>query len=148
MLERYFATILGPLAMLLFAAFLLYSFPLFIGVILLSSAAQVIAPAWAGWLLVSRLDYSVSLASFSGPLLHFVNVFAFGYLPLLVLGKLPSLEGVAPEELIHNSVALTNLLGMVMFYVLWLPVSLAVTALGAYLGVRMRRHAARKEEES
>lgn len=147
-MERYFRTIFGPLALLLFAAFLLQVSPLFLGVILLSSIAQIIAPAWAGWLVVTRLGYSLALATFSGPLLLFINVFIFGYLPLLTLGKFPSLEGVARENLILDSTALTYLLGMLAFYILWLPVSLIVTALGAYLGVRHMRRPAENQEES
>jgi hypothetical protein len=144
-MRRYFVTLLGPLAVLLVAAIVVHaSGPrLGLGVMLLTLATFVVAPAWGGWLLVVRAKVSPWAAAFCGPALLFIDTFVFGYLPSLVAGRFSSVENHAPDKLILGSPELTLLVGMLVGYALLFPLSLGIAGIGAYIGVRDLRKAAK-----
>jgi hypothetical protein len=145
-MDRYVTTLVGPLAVLLIAAIFVHAFSLSLGVMLLSVGALILAPAWAGWLLVVRAKISPWAASFSGPLLMLVDVFIFGYLPSLALGRFSSAMPDVPEKLVLGSPQLTLFVGVLVGYLLLFPISLAIAGLGAYIGFRDSRTSQREQQ--
>jgi hypothetical protein len=143
--ERYAVILLGPLVILLVDAVFVHVFPLSLGVMLLTAGAYLVAPAWAGWLLVTRAKVSPWAAAFSGPVLLFIDAFIFGYLPSLAIGRFSSVAHHAPDKLILGSPEFTTLIGFLVGYLLLFPISLGIAGIGAYIGVRDLRNSQRQQ---
>ncbi|MEZ0231497.1 MAG: hypothetical protein ACAH12_01550 [Methylophilaceae bacterium] len=139
-MKRYLTILSGPILMLFLSAILVHVSVLGPEVIVLNTIIQIFALALGGWLLSTRLKFSISAASFSGPLLLFIDIFLFGYIPSILFGQFPPMpEEISPNQLVLGSFQLTALLGILSAYVFLFPVSLAVAAIGSYIGVRGNR---------
>jgi hypothetical protein len=139
---RYVRLLAGPLLLLFVSAvFVQVVSTVSFASMLVSLGALVIAPAWAGWLLVVRAKVSPWAAAFCGPALLFVDAFVFGYLPSLALGRISELSQQAADNPLLASPGLTVLAGMLIGYLLIFPISLGLAGLGAYIGARDLRRA-------
>ena len=99
-MKRYLATLTGPILLLLFSAWLFHVSVLIPVAIILNAAIQIFALALGGWLLSTKLGFSVSKASFSGPALLFIDYFLFAYLPNVVFAPIPQLTDAITSNLI------------------------------------------------
>jgi hypothetical protein len=136
MIARYLRTLAPPLVLLLLSAIFVHVASVYsLGAMLVTLGAYLIAPAWGAWLLVVRERISPWAAAYCGPALIFIDVFLFGYLPSLALGRLSALEQHASDRL-HMSPEVMVLVGMLIGYILLFPIVLGIAGLGAYIGVR------------
>lgn len=139
-MARYIKSLLGPLILLLVTAITSLDLALTVGVLALAGALRVFAISWAGWLLVTRLKYSVGMAAYVGPLLLFIDLVGLFPLTMLAGGDLASsFHSVPVDKLVLGSQFLTELVAMLFVWVIFVPISFAVAAFGAYIGTRVSR---------
>jgi len=134
-MKRYFLTLKGPLLILLITGALseLDKSNAFSVLFIL---AQLFAIALGGWLLSRDLKQSIGTASYSGAVLLCIYIIIVVLLPFILFPPtFPTPTDIETKKLLFGSFHLTLLIGVSVAYMLFLPVSMAISAFGAYLNV-------------
>lgn len=132
-MKRYFSTLKGPLIILLVMGVLSHidttnAFSVLFILI------QIFAIASGGWLLSRDLKQSIGTASYSGPILLCIYILIVALLPAILFPPTMSMPAnIQTKDLLFGSLYLTYLIGVSISYLLYLPVSMAIAAFGAYL---------------
>ena len=96
--------------------------------------AQLFAIASGGWLLSKDLKQSIGTASYGGAVLLCIYIIIVVLLPLILFPPTMSMPAnIQTKDLLFGSLYLTFLFGVSVSHLLFLPVSMAIAAFGAYL---------------